>query len=295
MKKKFCVNVNKYVKECDFEVYYPSSLELPKNHAVTFLTSGHYEQYRVFEKCTQCLIFWPEGKKIPQEIQKMGHAIVVCENPHLRFCEFFEENSIDNVPQKEDVQLVNGAYIATGAQIGNNVVIQPGVYISGETKIGDNCYIGCGVKIMGEVTIGQNVIIRENTVIGADGLTTDRNKSGKPVRMPQFGGVEIRNNVSIGANTVIARGAIDNTFIDEETSIDNCVFVSHNAQIGKRVFIVGETILFGSTRIEDNAFISGNATIRNGIRIGEKAIVGMGAVVVRDVEANAIVKGNPAK
>ena len=295
MKQYFKVNVNKYVPEFDFEVYRPASLNCPKDYAVTFLTSKNYDKNAVFERCEKCLIFWPQEKEIPREIMTKGHAFVLCENPHLRFCEFFAENHIDNTPKAEKVNLINGAYISPKAKIGENVIIQPGAYISDETVIGNNTYIGCGVKIIGEAVIGKNVIIRENTVIGADGLTTDRNTEGKPVKMPQFGGVIIEDNVTIGANTVIARGAIDNTVIGEETSIDNCVFVSHNVQIGKRVFIVGESILFGSSIVEDNAFISGNVTIRNGMKIGKNSMVGMGAVVVNNVASETTVKGNPAK
>jgi len=295
MKKYFEVNVSKYDTDKNFNVYCPSTLENPKDNAVSFLSMANYARWSAFEKCKENLIFWPKDAIVPDCLYANNHVIILCENPHLRYCEFFEENQIDNVPKQEKFSIVNGAYICESAKIGAHVLIQPGAYIGGEVIIGDNTYIGAGVKIMGEVEIGKNVIIRENTVIGADGLTTDRNKDGKPVKMPQFGNVIIADNVTIGANTVIARGAIDCTFIDEDTSIDNCTFVSHNVQIGKRVFIVGESILFGSSVVEDNAFISGNSTIRNGVKIGHHAIVGMGSVVVKNVEPGQVVKGNPAK
>ncbi len=294
MKKFFAVNVNQYVESLNFEVYYPSSLDYPKDQSVTFLSEQNINKNNIFEKCRNCLIFWPQNYTVPQAI-KEKHAIVLCYDPHLRFCQFFQENKIDNIPFKEKYRLTDGAYIGENSQIGTNVLIQPGAYISGETSIGDNSYIGCGVKIIGKVTIGENVIIRENAVIGADGLTTDRDEAGKPVKMPQFGGVVIENNVTIGANTVIARGAIDDTIIGAETSIDNCVFVSHNVKVGKRVFIVGESILFGSSEVDDNTMISGNSTIRNGVRIGRNALVGMGAVVTKNVGDESTVKGNPAK
>ena len=295
MKKLFCVNVNKYKKDADFEVYYPASLDKVKDHAVTFLTKKNIKYALVFEKCSENLIFWPEECEIIKEIKNKGHVFIKCEDPHLRFCEFFEENEIVNTPKKEEYRLIEGAWICEGANIGKNVIIQPGAYISGETTIGDDSYIGCGVKIIGKVRIGEKTVIRENTIIGADGLTTDRNKEGKPVKMPQFGGVNIGDRVSIGASVVIARGAIDDTVIGNDTAIDNCSFISHNVVIGDRVFIVGESILFGSVKVKDNVMISGNATIRNGVSIGEGAFVGMGAVVVKDVQSDVVVKGNPAK
>lgn len=295
MKKFFAVNVNKYVKELSFDVYYPASLDYPKDHAVTFLSEQNIGRSHVFERCVNCLIFWPENYKIGKQIKEQNHAIVLCGNPRLQFCQFFQDNGIDDRPVKEKSRLVDGSFICEGAVIGKNVLIQPGAYISGETIIGDNSYIGSGVKILGRSIIGENVVIRENTVIGADGLTTDRNELGEHVKMPQFGSVVIKDNVSIGANSVVARGAIDNTLIGAGTSIDNCVFVSHNVQVGKGVFIVGESILFGSSKIGDKTLISGNSAIRNGVTVGSSAVVGMGAVVTKNVSNGVIVKGNPAK
>lgn len=295
MKKFFSINVSRYVEDLNFEVYYPASLDYPKDHSVTFLTVQNIKRSSIFEECSNCLIFWPQDYKVPENIRTKNHAIVLCADPHLMFCQFFKENAIDNIPIKEKCRLVEGAYICENAKIGKNVLIQPGAYVSGETFIGNNSYIGCGVKIIGKVTIGDNVVIRENSVIGADGLTTDRDNYGKPVKMPQFGGVVIGNSVTIGANTVIARGAIDDTVIGSETSVDNCVFISHNVQVGKRVFIVGESILFGSSKIGDNTLISGNSTIRNGVQVGHNALIGMGSVVTKNVDHGTIVKGNPAK
>ena len=295
MKKYFSVNVSRYVEDLNFEVYYPASLDNPKDHSVTFLTVQNIKRSSIFEECRNCLIFWPQNHIVPQNIKTKKHAIVLCADPHLMFCQFFKENAIDNIPVKEKYRLVDGAYICENAKIGNNVLIQPGAYISGETSIGNNSYIGCGVKIIGKVTIGENVVIRENSVIGADGLTTGRDESGEPVKMPQFGGVVIGNNVIIGANAVVARGAIDDTVIGSETSVDNCVFISHNVQVGKRVFIVGESILFGSSKIGDNTLISGNSTIRNGVQVGNDVLIGMGSVVTKNVNHGSIVKGNPAK
>ena len=161
--------------------------------------------------------------------------------------------------------------------------------------MGDNCYVGTGARLVGEIHMGSAVIIRENAVIGADGLSTDRDEYGRALTMPQFGGVVLEDNVQIGALTVIARGAIDNTVLKCGTKVDNSVFISHNVILGEDTFVVGETIMFGSSSTGKQAFISGNSTIRDGRHIGEKSVVGMGSVVVRDVEDGAVVKGNPAK
>ena len=294
MKKFFDVNVKKYVVGRDFSVYRPASLNNPKDNAVMFIREEFIHHSDSFLRCSDCLVFWPESISVPDNIQNR-HAIKLCNKPHREFARFFVDNSITYLPEIDDVEIINGAYIAKTAVIGDNCRIFPGVYIGGDVEIGDNCYIGSGVKIVGEVRIGNNVVIRENAVLGADGLTTDRNEQGKALTMPQFGSILIEDDVQIGALTVIARGAIDYTVIRRGSKIDNSSFISHNVQVGEDTFVVGESILFGSSSTGDKVLISGNSTIREGRRIGNGAIVGMGSVVVKNVEEGQIVKGNPAR
>lgn len=294
MKEYFRVNVCKYVEGKDFEVIRPASLNNPKDNAVMFITAGYADQVDAFKKCNKCLIFWPKEIEVPADIMSR-HAVCVVENTRNGYCGFYRDNSIKYYPPLEEYEVVNGAYIAKAASIGNGCTILPGAYIGGEVKIGDNCYIGSGTRLVGEIRIGNNVIIRENSVIGADGLSTDRDEDGIALTMPQFGGVIIEDDVQIGSLTVIARGAIDNTILMRGSKVDNSTFISHNVVIGEDTFVVGETIMFGSSSTGRQSFISGNSTIRDGRHVGDKAIVGMGSVVVRNVEDGTVVKGNPAK
>lgn len=294
MTEYFRVNVSKYVESKDFDVVRPASLNNPKDNAVMFISSGYMQQVDSFRKCKSCLIFWPTGEEVPTDIAEL-HAVCVVENTRNGYCGFFRDNSITYYPPVEDFEVVNGAYIAKTAKIGQNCRVLPGAYIGGEVVLGDNCYVGTGARLVGEIHAGNNVVIRENTVIGADGLSTDRDEDGKALTMPQFGGVIIEDDVQIGALTVIGRGAIDNTVLKRGSKIDNSTFISHNVIVGEDTFVVGESIMFGSSSTGKQAFISGNSTIRDGRHIGDKAIVGMGSVVVRDVENGMVVKGNPAK
>lgn len=293
-KKYFCVNVNQYVGHHNFYVYKPASLNNPQNDSVMFIIGSFMQYASAFDSVKNCLIFWPVFYKVPEKLSHYN-AVVVCDNPHLQYCKFYQENNIIYLPPVDDIDLFNGAYIAKTAKIGKNATIFPGAYIGGEVTIGDNVYIGSGVKLVGEIRIGNNVVIRENSVVGADGLSTDRDEDGKAVTMPQFGGVILEDDVQVGANTVIGRGAIDNTVIHKGCKIDNCCFISHNVHLGADTFVVGESIMFGSSTTGVQAYISGNATIREGIHIGNKAVVGMGAVVTRTVPDGMVVKGNPAK
>lgn len=294
IKEYFKINVSKYVKGKEFDVVRPASLSIPKDNAVMFIIERRIDEASTFMKCKNCLIFWPENVDIPYGLEEI-HAICKVENPHKEYCRFYYDNKITYLPSREDYEIVGGAYICKGAKSGKNCRILPGAYISGETEIGDNVYIGSGARLIGEVCVGNNVVIRENTVIGADGLSTDRDENGKALTMPQFGGVILEDDVQVGALTVIARGAIDNTTIKRGSKIDNSSFISHNVVIGEDTFVVGETIMFGSSSTGDRAYISGNATVRDGRHIGAGAMVGMGAVVVKDVGDRCVVKGNPAK
>lgn len=294
MKKYFRVNVRKYVPNKDFEVVRPASLNNPKDHAVMFISADYMDYVDAFRKCKECLVFWPADKMVPHDLLAL-HAICIVENTRNGYCGFFRDNNITYYPPVEEFEVVNGAYIAKTAKVGNNCRILPGAYIGGEVEIGDNCYIGLGTKLVGEVHIGNNVVIRENSVIGADGLSTDRDEKGRALTMPQFGGVIIEDDVQIGALTVIGRGAIDNTILKRGSKVDNSTFISHNVILGEDTFVVGESIMFGSSSTGKQVLISGNSTIRNGRHIGNKAVIGMGSVVVKNVEDGAVVKGNPAK
>ena len=294
MKEYFRVNANKYISGKNFDVVRPASLNNPKDNAVMFIGEKYMDQVGAFSKCQNCLVFWPDSVQIPDDIRNR-HCVIKCENPRKSYCLFYRENDITNYPIKEEYNLIDGAFIAETAIIGENCTIMPGVYIGGEVVIGNHCYVGAGTKLVGEIHIGNNVIIRENSVIGADGLSTNRDETGKAVTMPQFGGVTIEDDVQIGALTVIGRGAIDNTILRRGSKVDNSTFISHNVVLGEDTFVVGETIMFGSSSTGKRAFISGNATIRDGRHVGTDAKVGMGAVVVKNVENGAIVKGNPAK
>lgn len=288
------MNASQYVEGKNFDIVRPASLNNPKDNAVMFISAGYFDQVDSFRKCKNCLIFWPKTEVIPQDLLNR-HAVCVVDNTRNGYCGFFRDNNITYYPPIEEFDIVNGVYICKNARIGNNCRILPGAYIGGEVDVGDNCYIGSGVRLVGEIHIGNNVVIRENTVIGADGLSTDRDADGKAITMPQFGGVIIEDDVQIGALTVIGRGAIDNTIIKRGAKIDNSTFISHNVVVGEDTFVVGETIMFGSSSTGNHAFISGNSTIRDGRHIGTKAIVGMGSVVVKNVDDGAVVKGNPAK
>lgn len=294
MKKYFNVCVDKYVPDKHFFVERPASINNPKDNAVMFIIKEKKDSLDVFYQVKNCLIFWPAEIEIPDSIGEKN-AVVKCENPHTQYCEFYKDNNIYYLPQPEEMVINNGAYISKNAVIGENTIIMPNSYIGGECCIGNNCYIGCGTQIIGEVKIGNNVIIRENVVIGTNSMTTDRELDGAIVSMPQFGSVIIEDDVSIGAGTVISRGAIDATHIHKGAKISISTVICHNTDIGENAILVCDAIMAGSSSIGKNSMLSCNSTVRNAVHIGDNALVGMGAVVTRNINDGDTVVGNPAK
>jgi UDP-3-O-[3-hydroxymyristoyl] glucosamine N-acyltransferase len=168
-----------------------------------------------------------------------------------------------------------GAHCSVGAEtaVGSGTRIRDGVIIGRDVILGRSCTIHPNVFIENGVSIGDNVIIHGGSVIGADGFGYVRDQAGEYHKFPQIGRVVIENNVEIGANSCVDRGALGETRIGEGTKIDNLVQIGHNVQIGKRVVIAAQTGISGSTVIEDDCVIGGQ------VGMGDHAIVKSGAVI----------------
>ncbi len=165
--------------------------------------------------------------------------------------------------------------LSDGVKIGDKTRIGPGTAIGSDAKIGANCNIAANVTIYHGVTIGNNVIIHAGAVIGADGFGFVRDAdTGKYEKFPQLGTVVIEDDVEIGANAAVDRGAIGSTTIRRGTKLDNMVHVAHNVDIGEDVVIAGQTGISGSAVIEKNVIIAGQVGIADHVRIEEGVILG---------------------
>jgi UDP-3-O-[3-hydroxymyristoyl] glucosamine N-acyltransferase len=180
-------------------------------------------------------------------------------------------------------------------EIGNDVFIGSGAYIGPEVEIGNDVTIHSNVVILGKVTIGNNSIIGPNTVIGFTGFGYGREEDGSPIPFPHFGGVRIGNHVEIGGNTSIDRGTLQDTVIEDHAKIDNLVHVAHNCKVESGAFVIASTVLCGGVVVGKNSWIAPNSSILEKVTIGENATVGLSSTVIRDVVANDVVVGSPAK
>lgn len=186
------------------------------------------------------------------------------------------------------------AIIHPEAKIGKNVSI--GAYcVIGKATIGDNCILDTNVRIYDNVIMGHDCVIKAGVVLGGAGFGYERDSNDNSFRFPQIGQLVMGNYVEVGANTCIDRGALADTVIGDYTKVNNLCHIAHNNKIGRNVIITGCVNISGSNTIEDNVWISPNASIRGWVHIGKGATVGMAAVVLKDIPAGETWFGNPAR
>jgi UDP-3-O-[3-hydroxymyristoyl] glucosamine N-acyltransferase len=167
------------------------------------------------------------------------------------------------------------AVVAEGVQIGEKTRIGAGCAIGSGVRIGHHCEIYPNVTIYPGTTLGDRVIVHAGAVLGSDGFGYVRDrKTGHYEKFPQVGGLVIEEDVEIGANTTIDRGALDETRIRRGTKIDNLVHIGHNCQIGEDVVIAAQTGLSGSIVIENGVVLGGQVGIGEHARIEEGVMLG---------------------
>jgi UDP-3-O-[3-hydroxymyristoyl] glucosamine N-acyltransferase len=215
--------------------------------------------------------------------------LLICSQPRLAFA---RAAKVLCHALERDAKVHPNANVSSSAKLGKNVsigacaVVSDGAEIGDETRIGSNNFIGANVKIGSDcelyanVTVyagahlGSRVIVHAGAVLGSDGFGYVRDKAtGRYEKFPQVGKLEIEDDVEIGANTTIDRGALAVTRIARGAKIDNLVHVGHNVRIGEDVVIAAQTGFSGSITVEKNAVIGGQ------VGIGEQATIGEGVML----------------
>lgn len=179
------------------------------------------------------------------------------------------------------------------SQIASSAKIHPSAVVAeNDVVIGDNCVIHPNAVLYPRTILGEGTSIGAGTVVGCDGFEVDTSVIPHRI-LPQAGGVRIGKNVDIQAKCTIVRATFGGfTEIGDESKFDCQVHLAHDCSVGKRVRITACSEISGRVIIEDSAYLGPNVSISNGIRIGERAAVTIGAVVTRDVPADARVSGN---
>jgi UDP-3-O-[3-hydroxymyristoyl] glucosamine N-acyltransferase len=194
---------------------------------------------------------------------------------------------------EEGVVLEPGAVVGPEARIGRGTRIAAGAVVGYRVTIGRDCYIGPLATIV-HALVGDRVILHSGARIGQDGFGFAMGPMGH-LKVPQIGRVVIQDDVEIGANTAIDRGALKDTIIGEGTKIDNLVQIGHNVVVGRHCVIVAHTGIAGSTELGDFVVMGGQSGTVGHIKIGSGAQVAGAAHPVKDVPAGARVGGTPAR
>jgi UDP-3-O-[3-hydroxymyristoyl] glucosamine N-acyltransferase len=184
--------------------------------------------------------------------------------------------------------------IGERAQIGANCVLISGVAVGDDSVIGADTKIFANVSIYDRIQIGQRVRIHSGTVIGADGFSYVYD-SGIQRKVPQIGTVIIGDDVELGANTCVDRGALSPTIVGKGTKIDNLVQVAHNLQVGEHCVIMGQVGMAGSTKIGNYVVIASQSGLSGHLNIGDRAVIGAKSGVMKDIAPGETVLGIPAQ
>ena len=185
-----------------------------------------------------------------------------------------------------------GAVIGPRAEVGRGTIIGSGAVIGPDVRIGRDCAIGPGASVLAAL-VGNRVMMHPGVRIGQDGFGFAL--GAKHLKVPQVGRVVIQDDVEIGANTTVDRGATRDTIIGEGTKIDNLVQIGHNVVIGRHCIVVSQTGISGSVTLEDYVVLGGQVGVVGHVRIGMGAQIAASSNVNGDVPAGARWGGTPAK
>jgi UDP-3-O-[3-hydroxymyristoyl] glucosamine N-acyltransferase len=260
------------------------------------------------EKALARLTGCDAGALIVQDgLELSGRDIVFHENPHAAMSLVLEELYPDVAPAPgahERAVVDPSAQLGEGVSVAPFAVVEADVVLSAGVRIGTGAHIGRGV-VIGEGTIvhpravlyprvkvGKGCVVHSGAVLGADGfgfVTTD----GRHVKVPQVGGVEVGDDVEIGANSCIDAGTLGPTRIGDNTKVDDLVMIGHNNQIGRSVLLCGQVGLAGSNTIEDHVVLTGQTGVSGHLHVGKGAMAAAKCAITRDVEPGEKVAGVP--
>lgn len=279
-----------------------SGLKEAKKTDISFLANNKYLDSFASSQAGACFVQDKYAEKAPKEM-----ILLITDNPYKAYAiianMFYPlDKNIGKIANSakigNDCNIGQNVFIGENVVIGNNVTIGNNSYISHNSFIGDNVIIGNDCKIGSNVTveyahIKNKVLIHNGVRIGQDGFGFASDRTGH-LKVPQLGRVIIGNDVEIGANTTIDRGAGPDTEIGDMTKIDNLVQIGHNVKIGKGCLIVSQVGISGSTIIEDFVVLGGQVGVVGHIKIGQFTQIAAQSGVMNDLPAKSIMGGTPA-
>jgi UDP-3-O-[3-hydroxymyristoyl] glucosamine N-acyltransferase len=290
------------------EVSGVAPLENAGQGSLVFFDNTAYLKQLEQTTAAACLVKDRHKDKVPD-----GVAVLVCSDAYRSWAKVLARLYPDAMVPKDpgEASVSDRAVIDPSASLEKNVTVEPGVVIAADAEIGEgsviraNAVVGKGVKIGRDCVIGPNTTVQHSILgnrvflhpgvcCGQDGFGYAMGPQGH-LKVPQVGRVIIQDDVEIGANTTIDRGANRDTIIGEGTKIDNQVQVGHNVVIGRHCVIVSQVGLSGSCTLEDFVAIGGQSGVRGHVTVGMGAQVAAVSSVNDDLPAGGRYGGTPAK
>ncbi|MFP3867416.1 MAG: UDP-3-O-(3-hydroxymyristoyl)glucosamine N-acyltransferase [Desulfobacteraceae bacterium] len=268
---------------------------------ITFITQARYGRLAEQSKAAAFVV--------PPQWSQLKRPLIVTGDPYLAYAKIA---AIFAPPRRRCPGISNRACLGQELSLGQEVSIAPQVWVGNQvclgdrvtlmpgTVLGDRVRIGADTLIYPNVTIlegcslGQRVIVHSGTVIGSDGFGFALDGEVF-VKIPQLGTVVIEDDVEIGANCTIDRGALGETRICRGVKIDNLVQVAHNVVIGENTIVVAQVGISGSTRIGKNVQLAGQVGLVGHIEIGDQVRIGAQSGVTHSIPAGQTVTGSPAR
>ena len=267
---------------------------------LSFLSNPKYRDQAVSSKASAILVSQPvEGSQAVQ---------ILCKDPYVMLARIlqylFPEPKLP-AGVHPTAWVHPTAKLGEGCHIGPFCLVEAGCIIGARSElvshvsISPNCQIGEDVKLFPQVTLyartrlGNRVRIQANTVIGSDGFGYAQER-GVHVKVPQIGGVRIEDDVEIGSNTSIDRGALADTVIGTGTKIDNMVQIGHGVKIGNHSVLVSQTGVSGSSTIGTHTILAGKVGVVGHVSIGDRIVVMGDSVVTKNLDKPGNYAGNPA-
>ncbi|WP_407296152.1 UDP-3-O-(3-hydroxymyristoyl)glucosamine N-acyltransferase [Stutzerimonas zhaodongensis] len=257
---------------------------------LSFLANAQYRKYLSSTKAGGVLL-------TAKDAEGYGGCALVVPNPYLtyaRLSHLFERRPVTSAGIHPSAVVDPSASVDPSARIGPHVVIEadawigPDVEVGAQTVIGARSRVGAGGRLSARVTlchdviIGDRVVIQPGAVIGGEGFGF-ANEQGSWEKIAQLGGVRIGDDVEIGANTTIDRGAISDTVIGNGVKLDNQIMIAHNVQIGDNTAMAGCTGVSGSTKIGRNCMIAGGVGLVGHIEVCDNVFITGMTMVTRSI------------
>jgi UDP-3-O-[3-hydroxymyristoyl] glucosamine N-acyltransferase len=205
----------------------------------------------------------------PQDTSAGDPRVLAVPNPKLAFAlcgQWFDSFAHPTIHPS--------AIIDPAATVGQGTSVGAGSVIEAGAVVGAHCVLGANVTVLGCATLGARVLVQPGAVLGGLGFGYVRSPDGRYIRFPQQGTLVIEDDVEIGANTTIDRGALGETRIGAGTKIDNGVHIGHNCRIGRNVILAAQAGISGSCTVGDGVVMAGQVGLGDHVTIGPGVILG---------------------